>query len=87
MEIILHKIKPENRSYCKSNLLYRRTRRIKKINLKLKIITCKIFGHRINENPNSKWCERCGLGFDEIYHPVTECINNSCDCHTIQEVK
>lgn len=30
-------------------------------------LTCKLFGHRINENPDYHWCERCGLAYSEIY--------------------
>lgn len=36
----------------------------------LKVLLCKVFGHRINENPAHPWCERCGLAYTECYHPV-----------------
>ncbi len=33
----------------------------------LKVLTCRIFGHRINNKPSQHWCERCGLAYEEIY--------------------
>lgn len=35
----------------------------------IKVAICKIFGHRINDNPAFHWCERCGLAYEECYHP------------------
>lgn len=32
-------------------------------------LICKIFGHRLNEKPQHKWCERCGLAYSEAYYP------------------
>ena len=34
-----------------------------------KVLLCRIFGHRLNENPAFHWCERCGLYYGECYHP------------------
>jgi hypothetical protein len=34
----------------------------------IKVATCRIFGHQINNNVEHKWCERCGLFYGEIYH-------------------
>jgi hypothetical protein len=34
-----------------------------------KVLLCKIFGHRLNENPSHPWCERCGLAYEECYYP------------------
>ena len=36
----------------------------------IKIIVCRIFGHRINKNPKHEWCERCGLAYEECYYPL-----------------
>ncbi len=33
-------------------------------------IVCKLFGHRLNENPAHHWCERCGLEYGECYKPL-----------------
>lgn len=35
----------------------------------LKVLICRIFGHRLNENPENHWCERCGLAYEECYFP------------------
>jgi hypothetical protein len=35
----------------------------------IKVFICRIFGHRINENPAYHWCERCGLAYEECYWP------------------
>jgi hypothetical protein len=35
----------------------------------IKVLLCKIFGHRLNENPTHFWCERCGLSYESCYHP------------------
>lgn len=37
-----------------------------------KVLICRIFGHRINENPAHHWCERCGLAYEEAYHGIGE---------------
>lgn len=34
----------------------------------IKVLICRTFGHRINENPANHWCERCGLAYEECYH-------------------
>ncbi len=34
-----------------------------------KVLLCRFFGHRINNKPNHHWCERCGLAYEECYHP------------------
>jgi len=36
----------------------------------LKVLTCRIFGHRLNNNPAYHWCERCGMVYEEIYHNI-----------------
>lgn len=36
----------------------------------IKIIICRIVGHRLNENPAHGWCERCGLAYEECYRPL-----------------
>jgi hypothetical protein len=33
----------------------------------IKVIICRIFGHRINNDPRYHWCERCGLAYEECY--------------------
>lgn len=35
----------------------------------INILLCKIFGHRINEDPANHWCERCSLPYDRCYQP------------------
>ena len=35
----------------------------------IKVLICRIFGHRINNNPEFEWCERCGLAYEECYYP------------------
>ena len=35
----------------------------------INVLKCRIFGHRINENPAHHWCERCGLSYEDIYSP------------------
>ena len=35
----------------------------------IKVLFCRIFGHKLNNNPQNLWCERCGLAYEEIYHP------------------
>lgn len=35
-----------------------------------KILLCRLFGHRINENPHHPWCNRCGLAYGEAYKPL-----------------
>ncbi len=34
-----------------------------------KVLLCRIFGHRINDKPNHHRCGRCGLAYEECYHP------------------
>jgi hypothetical protein len=34
-----------------------------------KVLLCRIFGHRINENPAHPWCGRCDLAYEECYYP------------------
>lgn len=36
----------------------------------LKVLLCKIVGHRINDDPSNHWCERCGLAYSECYFPI-----------------
>lgn len=36
----------------------------------IKNLLCRIFGHRLNENPAHHWCERCGLEYGECYKPL-----------------
>ena len=33
------------------------------------VFLCKLFGHRLNEDPKYAWCERCGLCYEECYYP------------------
>ena len=35
----------------------------------LKVLMCRIVGHRINEDPSHHCCERCGLAYEECYFP------------------
>ena len=35
----------------------------------IKVLLCKIFGHRLNEDPKYAWCERCNLAYSECYYP------------------
>ena len=35
----------------------------------IKNFICRIFGHRLNENPKFHWCGRCGLAYEECYYP------------------
>ena len=34
-----------------------------------KVLLCRIFGHRLNNNPGFHWCGRCGLAYEECYYP------------------
>ena len=34
-----------------------------------KVLLCRIFGHRLNEDPSFSWCERCNLCYEECYYP------------------
>ena len=34
-----------------------------------RVLICRIFGHKLNSNYEHHWCERCGLAYEEIYHP------------------
>lgn len=34
------------------------------------VLLCRLFGHRLNENPSYHWCERCKLDYSEIYYPI-----------------
>jgi hypothetical protein len=34
-----------------------------------KVLLCRIFGHRLNEDPSYHWCGRCGLAYEECYFP------------------
>lgn len=34
----------------------------------IKVLICRIFGHRLNDNQHYEWCQRCGLAYSEIYH-------------------
>lgn len=34
----------------------------------IKVATCRLFGHQLNNNVDHKWCQRCGLFYGEIYH-------------------
>jgi hypothetical protein len=36
----------------------------------IKVLICRIFGHRINDEPGNEWCQRCGLAYEECYHPI-----------------
>lgn len=36
----------------------------------VKVLFCRAFGHRINENPANHWCERCNLAYEECYYPL-----------------
>ena len=42
----------------------------KKYGLKsnINILICKLFGHRLNDNPDHPWCPRCRLCHEEIYY-------------------
>jgi hypothetical protein len=35
----------------------------------LKVLLCRIFGHRVSEDPIGFACERCNLAYEEIYSP------------------
>lgn len=35
----------------------------------LKILLCKVFGHRVGKTPTVQCCARCGLAYEEIYFP------------------
>ena len=35
----------------------------------LKVLTCRIFGHRLNNSPELLSCGRCGLLYEECYYP------------------
>lgn len=41
------------------------------INGNFKVLMCRIFGHRLNDNVNHHWCNRCGLAYEKIYHPYS----------------
>jgi len=30
-------------------------------------LMCRLFGHRLNSNPDYNWCERCNLAYEEIH--------------------
>ena len=32
-------------------------------------LVCRLFGHKLNNNPSNNWCGRCSLSYEEIYHP------------------
>jgi len=36
------------------------------------VLICRIFGHRVNNNPAHSSCERCGLAYQEIYYKKGE---------------
>ena len=38
----------------------------------LKVVNCRMFGHKINNNPAHPWCERCGMVYEEIYQNIGE---------------
>ncbi len=35
----------------------------------LKVLLCRIFGHRVNNDPAGFTCQRCRLAYEEIYYP------------------
>jgi len=35
----------------------------------LKVLLCRIVGHRLNDDPKFQSCGRCGLAYEECYHP------------------
>lgn len=38
----------------------------------LKVLICRIFGHRINNDKNYHSCQRCRLAYEEIYENYYE---------------
>lgn len=36
----------------------------------LRIVICRVFGHRINKFPAHHWCDRCNMAYEECYHPL-----------------
>lgn len=36
----------------------------------LKVLLCRMVGHRLNEDPKLLSCERCGLAYEEAYYPL-----------------
>lgn len=35
----------------------------------LKVLLCRIFGHRVSDDPTGFACQRCRLAYEEIYSP------------------
>ena len=33
----------------------------------VKVLMCRILGHRLNDNIEDEWCNRCKLAYEEIY--------------------
>ena len=52
------------------NLLHHRFRFGIKGNFK--VLRCRIFGHRVSNDPSLHCCERCGLAYEEIYHRIKQ---------------
>lgn len=38
-------------------------------------LLCLVVGHRINNEPDCHWCQRCGLAYSECYHPKDFYVN------------
>jgi len=58
------------KKYDKSRLLYHNYRFGFIGNIR--VLFCRLFGHRVSENPKYNNCSRCGLCYEEIYHDVGE---------------
>jgi len=35
----------------------------------LNVLICRIFGHKLNDDPSNLGCGRCGLAYEECYYP------------------
>ena len=35
----------------------------------IKVLVCKLLGHRLNDDASSAWCGRCNLAYSECYYP------------------
>jgi|GEM_PF-5432901 len=35
----------------------------------IRVFICKIFGHRINDDPSDYTCGRCKLSYEDCYYP------------------
>jgi hypothetical protein len=43
----------------------------------LKILLCKLVGHRLNEIEDHSWCGRCGYCYEDIYYKNNNDTHNA----------